>query len=85
MDELRALRAKTIMHKSKDAAIITQKDLDRIKNQTLKPQEGYFTQTHIKEDNKNKQVSLAQERKLRMAKFDLDRAKLEKVSHVSLE
>ena len=84
--DLRDIRAKTILGKKNDAAIIHQNDLDRIKEtMKIKTAAQLIAEKRMTATNLEQKRMFATERKEKMMKLDHVRTMKEKPSMLSLE
>jgi hypothetical protein len=75
MEELRTIRSKTEKNNQTDAVIITQKDMERIKEATtIKTKEQLAQEKRLLEEQKNAALAKSKMRKAKMMEMDAQRS-----------
>ena len=75
MDELRTIRSKTEKNNQTDAVIITQKDMERIKEATtIKTKEQLSQEKKLLQEQQNAALAKSKMRKAKMMEMDAQRA-----------
>ena len=81
--ELRDIRGKAEKNAQPDAAIISKRDLERIKEHTrIQTKEQRLAQQKLLDEQKQQQMAAAKQRKQRMVSMDRDRTKFPPISNL---